>query len=79
MIKKMIDETVFPKESKNVSVGSGIIQSSRYLITISSNAGCMDFGFIVGGEEPLSSKGIFTWTALTLSESESEILDLQMI
>ena len=50
MIKKMIDETVFPKESKNVSVGSGIIQSSRYLITISSNAGCMDFGFIVGAK-----------------------------
>lgn len=53
MIEKMIDGTVFPKESKNVSVGSGIIQSSYYLIAISSNTGCMDFGFIVGGEEPL--------------------------
>ena len=47
---KTINGTVFSKERKNVSAGSGIIQLlSCYLIAISANAGCMDLGFIVGG------------------------------
>ena len=41
-------------------MGSGIFQLCCYLIAISANAGCMDLGFIVGGKEPLSSKGIFS-------------------
>ena len=45
VIEKMI---VFQKERKECVVGSGIFQLSRYLITISANAGCIDLGFIVG-------------------------------
>ena len=40
-----------------MSVGSGIFQLSCYLIAISANAGCMDLGFIVGGQRTLVKQG----------------------
>ena len=39
------------------TVGSGIFQFSYYLIAISANAGCMDLGFIVGGQRTLVKQG----------------------
>lgn len=80
MIEKMIDGAVFPKESKEYVGGfwnhSVELLSYRYLVK------CRLHGFWLhcgGGEEPLPSKGISKWTTSTLSESKSEILDLQMI
>ena len=53
-----ISESLLKKQTK-VSVGSGIFQSrlSCYLIAISANAGCMDLGFIVGGQRTLVKQG----------------------
>ena len=44
-------------EGVGVSVASGIFQLSCYLIAISANAGCMDLGFIVGGQRTLVKQG----------------------
>ena len=47
------------------TVGSGIFQFSYYPIAISANAGCMDLGFIVGGQRTLVKQGnsglSFSW------------------
>ena len=51
-----ISESLLKKQTK-VSVGSGIFQLSCYLIAISANAGCMDLGFIVGGQRTLVKQG----------------------
>ena len=47
------------------TVGSGIFQFSYHLIAISANAGCMDLGFIVGGQRknPCQARKLSSVTA----------------
>ena len=53
-------QIVWWKIEKNVLESSGWVAIlSCYLIAISANAGCMDLGFIVGGQRTLSSKRIY--------------------